>query len=170
MALPPQAHGQDILKTLIFILCWIAIQHSAFAGDRDRFSTALRWEEKWNRITTTNTEKYLSRIETGPFSSLSSGDRNSAIDELRQSLNGKLAWDTVGHDLSQGIIKYCDRNVLNTMTRFYNRELVLEYERKAAAKEYASCARKGFSESLSMLRSVIISSRSEVESILRKYR
>ena len=158
------------MKKLLLLICFIFIQVPVISYDNTDFSNTLGWEKKWNKVIIRSTEKYLSKIEKGPFSKLSINDRDSAISEMRESLQEKLSWEVMGQGLTQGIIKHCDPEILNIMTRFYKKERVLNVERKLVVKEYSICAKKGFSESMVKLKEVIISSVPEVDKVLNKYK
>ncbi len=157
------------LKKLLLVSCLLCVQPLVSASTNVEFSRALGWEQKWLKVTARSTETYLSRIENGPFAALSATNRKAAVSELRQSLHEQLSWEVVGQELTQGIIRHCDSGTLETMTRFYNNEPVSGADRESVAKRYASCAGKGFSESIGMLRKVIIESRANVEAIIKKY-
>ncbi len=159
------------MKKLLLVSCVVLVfPFVASASDSQEFAEALGWEQKWQKVTSRSMEKYLSKIESGPFAKLSAANKKAAVSELRHSLTASLSWNVMGQDFSQGIIKHCDADTLKAMTKLYNRESVPNVDKKVVAKEYSRCAKKGFSESMIMLRNVIVNSRGEVEDIMNRYK
>ena len=153
---------------MLFICCML-FSAPILSNDYTDFSNTLGWEKKWNKVVSNATEKYLSRLEEGPFSKLSIENKNLAVSEMRKSLNNQLNWDVMGKDFTQGMIKHCDPTILNTMIRIYKKEQVLNVEKEKVATEYSSCATKGFMESFEKLQGIIMASNAETDLILKKY-
>ncbi len=158
------------MKRILLMLCLMFVATPAVSYDNQEFSNALGWEKKWNKIISKSTKRYLSRLEAGYFSKLSNKNKKSALTEMQHVLQNKLSWKTMGQSFTQNITHYCDAETLNSMVRVYNKEIQSRSEIKTIATAYSACAKKGYSESLTDLKKVMMESLSDVDPILEKYK
>lgn len=157
---------KNILVCLLFITSSFTIQANT---DNTYFSTVLKLEEKWQKLSTKTIKRYISHIEKkGFFKNIAPTEMAKVDYEITTELKNQLTWDKVGRKTVSTLLSGCSQKTLKGFAEALEGKLT-RTEGLSAASAYEKCAAIGVKKTIPIMQKEIMKATPNIINILKKH-
>lgn len=139
------------MKVFGLFIFFLSLVQPIAAYEVDDYSRALEWEQRWAKVITAASDRYIQRVEQTEIKDMTRDQKSMVSALLSDELLKRIDWTSYGEIVSNDLVLVCGEDILNTLVEMKTGIDVSQDARELAKSQYSNCARVSLAASMKLL-------------------
>ena len=136
---------------LLLVIALSLLCSTTNAASLDKYADALDWQNKWQKVVSRQTDKYVQNVKRDELSQLSVEKQKQVADRLAYLINKSLSWEKVGNRFTRNFVDSCGTDLLDEFVGVSRGRKASAEERKRISTAYKTCGTSSIEKSMTMI-------------------